>query len=150
MEPGGGGGAGEDLKSAAIMRTGPALGSGSGVPSFSKKKTQRPLWALLLPTPPPWRRHCRRPPTALRGAVRQMLRAVGLWGQTSLQLLTYSRVLTAMPCDLSEFLDLSEHSFPLFVRFQGSETTQCPEQAPWKFTHFSPRSGNRPARQVFG
>lgn len=67
MEPGGGGGAGEEVKNAATMRARPALGSGSGVPSFSKKaasfskkKNQGLLWALLLPTPPPWRQHGRR------------------------------------------------------------------------------------------
>lgn len=40
MERGGGGGAAEEVKNAATMRTRPALGSGSGVPSFSKKKNQ--------------------------------------------------------------------------------------------------------------
>ena len=40
MEREGCGGAGEEVKNAATVRTRPALGSGSGVPSFSKKKIQ--------------------------------------------------------------------------------------------------------------
>lgn len=32
-------------------------------------------------------------------------------------------------CDLPEFPDLSEHLFPLIVRFQSAESTQCPVQS---------------------